>query len=98
MVSNRKTSKTIHSEAREMINHANRQYKQAAVEKSLILHICCADEREVNFCGRLVATVKQIRQDSREKNYADLKPYIFYKVRMFPEECQPALPRSELFS
>jgi hypothetical protein len=39
--------KTIHSEAREMINHVNHQYKQEAVEKSLILHIFRADERTV---------------------------------------------------
>jgi hypothetical protein len=84
MVSSRKKDKTIHSEAREMINHVNHQCKQEAVEKSPILPICLADERTVNFCGVLVAAVKQIRWDSRQRNYAELKPYIFDKVHIFP--------------
>jgi hypothetical protein len=97
MVSSRKKGKTIHSEAREMINHVNHQCKQDVVEKSLILSICHADERTANYCGVSVATVKQIRRESRERNYAELKPYIFDKVHMFPPHL-PALPRSKLFS
>jgi hypothetical protein len=64
-----------------MINLVNHQCKQEAVKKSLILPICRADERTMNCCRVSVATVKQIRRDSREKNYAELKPYIFYNVR-----------------
>jgi hypothetical protein len=67
MASNRKRSKTIHSEAREMINHVNSQCKQAA-EKSLILPICRADEKTANCCGVSVSTVKQVRRESRERN------------------------------
>jgi hypothetical protein len=67
-----------------MINRVNDQCKQEAVEKSMILPICHADERTENYCGGSVATVKQIRQESRERNYAELKPYIFDKVHMFP--------------
>jgi hypothetical protein len=74
MVSSQKEGKTIHSEARELISHVNHQCKQEAVEKSLILPICRADERTANYCGVSVATVKQIRRESREKNYAELKP------------------------
>jgi hypothetical protein len=44
MVISWKNGKTIHSEARELINHVNHQCKQDAVEKSLILPICRADE------------------------------------------------------
>jgi hypothetical protein len=84
MVSSWKKGKTIHSEARELINHVNHQSKQDTAEKSLILPICRADERTGNYCVVSVATVKQIRRDSREKNYAELKPYIFDKVHMFP--------------
>jgi hypothetical protein len=98
MASSQKKGKTIHSEAREMINHVNHQGKQEAVEESLILRICRADERTANCCGVSVATVKQIRRESRERNYAELKPYIFDKVCMFPPQCLPALPRSKLFS
>jgi hypothetical protein len=76
----------------------NHQCKQEAVEKSLILPICHVDERTVNFCEVLVATVKQIRRESRERNYAELKPYIFDKVHMFPPQWLPGLPRSKLFS
>jgi hypothetical protein len=68
MDSSQKKGKTIHGEAREMIDHVNHQCKQEAVENSLILPICCADERTANYCGVLVATVKQIRQKSRERN------------------------------
>jgi hypothetical protein len=80
MVSSRKKSKTIHSEAREMINHVNHQCKQDAVEKSLILPICRAET--ANYCRVSVTTVKQIRRVSRERNYAELKPYTFDKVHM----------------
>jgi hypothetical protein len=61
MVGTQKQGKTIHNEAREMINHVNHQCKQEAVEKCLILPICCADERTANCCRVSVATVKQIR-------------------------------------
>jgi hypothetical protein len=71
---------------------------QDAVEKSLTLPIYRADERTANYCGMSVATVKQIRRDSREKNYAELKPYIFDKVHMFTTQHPPALPKSKLFS
>jgi hypothetical protein len=68
MVSSQKKGKTIRSEARD-INHVNHQCIQEAVEKSLILPICHADERTVNYCRVSVATVKQIRWESRERNY-----------------------------
>jgi hypothetical protein len=84
MVSSRKKGKTIHSEAGEMINHVNHQCKEEAVEKSLILPVCRADERPANYCVVSVATVKQIRRESREKNCAELKPYIFDKVHIPP--------------
>jgi hypothetical protein len=90
--------KTIHSEAKEMTNHGNHQCKQVAVVKSLILPICHADERTATYFRVSVTTVKQIRQGSRQKNYAELKPYIFYKVHMFPPQRPLALPRSKLFS
>jgi hypothetical protein len=61
VVCSRKKGKTIHSEAREMISHVNHQCKQEAVEKSLILSICHADEGTVNYCGESVAAVRQIR-------------------------------------
>jgi methylthioribose-1-phosphate isomerase len=89
MVSSQKKAKTIHSEAREMINHVNHQCKQEAVEKSLILPICRADERTANYYGVSVAAVKHIRQESRRRNYAKLKPYIFDKVHMFPHNVHP---------
>jgi hypothetical protein len=41
------------------------------------LPICRADERTANYCGALIATVKQIRRESRKRNYAELKPDIF---------------------
>lgn len=66
MVSSQKMGKTVHSEAREIISHVSHQYKQKAVEKSLILPICLAEERTVNCCGVLLARVKQIRWESRE--------------------------------
>jgi hypothetical protein len=66
-----------------MINRVNHLCKQEAV-KSLILPICCEDWKKVNYCGLLVATVKQIRWESRERNYADLKPYVFDKVHDVP--------------
>jgi hypothetical protein len=69
MVSSRKKGKPIHSEAREMINHVNHQCKQEAVTKNLILPIYHADARTVNYCGVSVATVKQIRRDSRDRNF-----------------------------
>jgi hypothetical protein len=97
MVSSQKKGETIHSQARKMINHVNHKCKQEAVEKSLILPVCCADERRANCCGVSVATVKQIRQKSRERN-AELKPYIFDKVLTFPPQRLPALPRSKIFS
>jgi hypothetical protein len=84
MVSSQKKGKTIHSEAREMITHVNHQYKQEAVEKSLILPIRYSDGRKANCCGVSVASVKQIKWESRKRNYAELKPYIFDKVCMFP--------------
>jgi hypothetical protein len=68
MAISRKWGKTIHSEAREMIYHVNRQYKQEATEKSLILPICHADERTENYCGVSVSTVKQIRRETRHRN------------------------------
>jgi hypothetical protein len=98
MASSRKKGKTIHSEAREMLNRVTHLCKQEAVEKSLILPICCADERPANHCGVSVATVKQIRWESRERNYAELKPYIFKRSISPPQQRPPALPRSKLFS
>jgi hypothetical protein len=98
MISSRKKGKTIHSEAKEMINHVNHQCKQEAVEKSLILPICRADERTGNYYGVSVATVKQIRQENRQRNYAVLKPYIFEKVHVFPPQHPLALLWSKLFS
>jgi hypothetical protein len=98
IVSSREKGKTIHSEARKMIYNANHQYEQDAVEKSLVLPICRADERTANCCGVSVATVKQIRRESRERNYAELMRYIFDKVHMFPPQCPPILSRSNLFS
>jgi hypothetical protein len=67
-----KRGKTIHTEAREMTNHVNHRCKEGVVEKSLVLSVYRADERTANCCGMSVATVKQIRRDSREKNYAEL--------------------------
>jgi hypothetical protein len=58
MVSRRKKGKTIHSEAREMINRVNHQCKREAVKKSLVLPICRAGERTANCCGVKVVTVK----------------------------------------
>jgi hypothetical protein len=81
-----------------MINHVNYQCKQDTVEKSLILTICNADKRTANCCEMSVTTVKQIRRESRERNYADLKPYIFDKVHMFPPQRPPARPMSKIFS
>jgi hypothetical protein len=81
-----------------MINHVNHQCKQEAVEKSQILPVFHADEGTAIYCGVSVATVKQIRRESRKRNYAELKPYIFDKVHMFPPQRLPALPRSKLFS
>jgi hypothetical protein len=54
--------------------------------------------KTANYCGVSFATVKQIGQYSRERNYAELKPYIFDKGHMFPPQRPPALPRSKLFS
>jgi hypothetical protein len=34
-------------------------------------------------------TVKQIRRESRERNYAELKPYVFDKVHMFFHNIRP---------
>jgi hypothetical protein len=81
-----------------MINHVNHQCKRDAVEKSLILPICRADERTANCCGVKVAIVKQIRRESRQRHYVELKPYIFDKVHIFSPQRPPALPRSKLFS
>jgi hypothetical protein len=63
MVNSRKKDETIHSEVREMINHVNHQCKQEALEKCLILPICCADERTANYVGVSVDIVKQIRRE-----------------------------------
>jgi hypothetical protein len=60
----------------------NHKCKQETAEKSLNLPICRADERTANYCGVTVAIVKQIRRESRERNYAELKPYIFNKVHI----------------
>jgi hypothetical protein len=98
MVRKQKMGKTIHSEAREMINHVNHQCKQEAVEMSPILPICHADERTANYYGVSVATVKRIRRESRDRNYAELEPYMFYNVHMLRSQCPPALPRSKHFS
>jgi hypothetical protein len=68
------------------------------VEKSLILLICCPDEVTANYCEVSVARVKQIRWESRKRNYAELKPYILDKVHMFPPQHPLALPRSKLLS
>jgi hypothetical protein len=45
MVTSGKKGKTIHSEAMEVINHPNHQFKEAAADESLILHISHADKR-----------------------------------------------------
>jgi hypothetical protein len=66
-----------------MINHMNQQCKQEAMEKSLILPICCADERTANYCKVSVAAMKQIRRESRERNYALLKPFILTRSVCF---------------
>jgi hypothetical protein len=58
MVSSRKKGKAIHSEASEMKNCVNYHCKQEAVEKSLVLPICRADERTAYYCRVSVATVK----------------------------------------
>jgi hypothetical protein len=68
MHGSRTKDKTIHSEAREMINRVNRLCKQEAEEKNLILPISRADERTANCCGVSAATVRQIRRESREGN------------------------------
>jgi hypothetical protein len=68
MHGSRTKDKTIHSEAREMINRVNRLCKQETEEKNLILPISRADERTANWCGVSAATVRQIRRESRERN------------------------------
>jgi hypothetical protein len=82
MVSSRKKGKTIHSEYRVMMNHVNYHCKQEAVKKSLILPICRAGKRTVNYYGVLVPAVKWIRRESRQRNCAVLKPYIFDQVHV----------------
>jgi hypothetical protein len=67
MANSRNKGETIHSEARDLINRVNHRCKQEAVKKSLILPICRADEKTANYCGGSVATVKQIRRESRDK-------------------------------
>lgn len=57
--------KTIHSEPREMINYVNHQRKQEALENGLIL--------PANYCRGSVATVKNVKRHSRQKNYANLR-------------------------
>jgi hypothetical protein len=42
--------------------------KQEAVKKNMILPTSHTDERTVNYCGVLAATVRQIRWESRERN------------------------------
>jgi hypothetical protein len=53
-----KKSKIIHCEAKKMTNHVNQQCKQEAVEMILILPICRAGEKTVNYCEVLVARMK----------------------------------------
>jgi hypothetical protein len=53
-----------------MINLVNHQCKQEALKKCLVLFIYCTGERKANYCGGSVATVKQIRQENRERSYA----------------------------
>jgi hypothetical protein len=67
-----------------MINHVNHQHKKGSSGEDSHFAFCHADERTENYCGVSVSTVKLIRWESRDRNYAQLKPYIFDKVRMFP--------------
>jgi hypothetical protein len=98
MVRSRKKGKTMHGEGREIINHMNHQCIQEAVEKSLILPICHADKRTANYCVVSVVTVKQIRQEGKQRNYAVLKPCLFDKVHVFPPQCSLTLPSSKIYS
>jgi hypothetical protein len=61
-----KKGKTIHSEARKMVNRVNHRCEQEALWQSLDLLICSADERTANCCWESVAEVKRIRLDSRQ--------------------------------
>jgi hypothetical protein len=79
MVSSQKKGKTIHHEDSEMINHVNNQCKQA-VEKSLILPICLANERTENSCG---VSVEQWNKLDRTAE-TEIMPYIFDKINMSP--------------
>jgi hypothetical protein len=97
MVSRRKKGKTINCEAREMKNHVNHQCKQEAVEKSLILPIRRSDERTVNCCGVSVATVKQIRRESRKRNYAEKNLIFLTRSICSPHNVSPHC-QSQIFS
>jgi hypothetical protein len=67
-------------------------------EKSMILPICRADEKTAIYYGVSVVTVKQIRWESRQRNYAVLKPYIIDKVHMFPPQHCSAKVKAFLLS
>jgi hypothetical protein len=51
-----------------------------------MLLICCADAKTAKYSETLVAEVKTIRWESRERNCTELKPYIFDKVCMFLQQ------------
>jgi hypothetical protein len=49
-MASRKKGKTIHIEARDMINHVNHQCKQEAVEKSGFAYLQIKEQRTIVDC------------------------------------------------
>jgi len=60
------TGKTIHSEAREVVNHVISCVNKKQSRK-VILPICGADKRTPEYCVVLVGTIAGIRKESKKK-------------------------------
>jgi hypothetical protein len=81
MVSSRKKSKTIHSEAREMINHVNHQCKQEAVEIFLLSYTqysAFTDKPECN-CHFLDPSRKCMTHHQALQGFLDTSPVPLHK-------------------
>jgi hypothetical protein len=58
----------LHSEAMEVLNHLNHQFKEEVAYKSLILCISHADKGSEKQSGVSVITVGNIRRESKDRN------------------------------
>jgi hypothetical protein len=65
------TGKTIHSEAREVVNHVISCVNKKQSRK-VILPICGADKRTPEYCVVLVGTIAGIRKESKKKREGSL--------------------------